>query len=123
MTDSDHRDQTRLSTQPGADPADVEEIEAERQERLDPENRPEDAEVDNTDREFDAEKGMYTDSEGYERAEEKFPPLGEQGAWGVRQPQTLGVRPPGVREIMRDVGVLVVAAVMVGAVVLALVRG
>jgi hypothetical protein len=69
-----------LSTQPGADPADAEEIEEDRQERLDPDNRPEDAEVDNTDREFDAAKGMYTDSEGYEQAEERFPPMGEQGA-------------------------------------------
>jgi hypothetical protein len=66
--------------QPGADPEDAEEIEQERQERLDPENRPDGAEVDNTDREFDAEKGLYTDSEGYEQAEEKFPPIGEQGA-------------------------------------------
>ena len=66
--------------QPGADPADEEEIEADRQERLDPENRPDGAEVDNTDREFDAEKGLYTDSEGYDEAEEKFPPIGEQGA-------------------------------------------
>lgn len=70
----------QLSTQPGADPADAEEIEEERQERLDPDNRPEDAEVDNTDRDFDAEKGLFTDSEGYEEAEERFPPMGEQGA-------------------------------------------
>ena len=70
----------QLSTQPGADPEDQEEIEAEREERLDPDNRPEVAEVDNTGREFDAEKGMYTDTDGYEQAEEKFPPLGEQGA-------------------------------------------
>ena len=66
--------------QPGADPEDEEEIEEERKERLDPDNRPDGAEVDNTDREFDAEKGMYTDSEGYEQAEEKFPPIGAQGA-------------------------------------------
>jgi len=66
--------------QPGADPADEDEIEADREERLDPENRPDGAEVDNTDREFDAEKGLYKDSEGYEQAEEKFPPIGEQGA-------------------------------------------
>jgi hypothetical protein len=70
----------QLSRQPGADPADEEEIEAEREERLDPDNRPEDAEVDNTDRDFDAEKGLFTDSEGYEGAEERFPPMGEQGA-------------------------------------------
>ena len=57
-----------------------EEVEEERRERLDPENRPDQAEVDNTDREFDVEKGMFTDSEGYEEAEERFPPVGEQGA-------------------------------------------
>jgi hypothetical protein len=73
-------DSGELSKQPGADPADEAEIEAERQERLDPENRPDEVEVDNTDRDFDAEKGLFTDSEGYEQAEEKFPPLGEQGA-------------------------------------------
>ena len=66
--------------QPGADPADEEEIEADRQERLDPDNRPDEVEVDNTDRDFDPEKGLFTDSEGYEQADEKFPPLGEQGA-------------------------------------------
>jgi hypothetical protein len=73
-------DSGELSTQPGADPADEAEIEEERQERLDPDNRPEHAEVDNTDRDFDVEKGMYTDAEGYEKAEERFPPMGEQGA-------------------------------------------
>ena len=50
------------------------------EQRLDPDNRPDGVEVDNSDREFDAEKGLYTDSEGYEQAEEKFPPMGEQGA-------------------------------------------
>ena len=58
----------------------VEEIEAEREKRLDPENRPEEAEVDNTDRDFDMEKGMYTDADGYEQAPKKFFPEGEQGA-------------------------------------------
>ena len=58
-------------------PADVE---AERRERLDPENRPDRAEVDNTDRDFDVEKGMFTDHEGYEQADKQFPPVGEQGA-------------------------------------------
>jgi len=66
--------------QPGADPEDAEEIEEERQRRLDPDNRPEGVEVDNTQRDFDVEKGMFKDAEGYEEAEEKFPPLGEQGA-------------------------------------------
>jgi hypothetical protein len=66
--------------QPGADPEDAEEIEEERERRLDPENRPEHVEVDNTQRDFDVEKGMFTDSEGYEQADERFPPLGSQGA-------------------------------------------
>jgi hypothetical protein len=66
--------------QPGADPADAEQIEKERKERLDPDNRPDGVEVDNTDRDFDAEKGMFTDAEGYDEAEEKFPAIGEQGA-------------------------------------------
>ena len=79
MSDDDHPDPTQ-ARQPGADPEDEEQIEEERKERLDPENRPEGAEVDNTDRDFDAEKGMYTDAEGYEQAEERFPPIGEQGA-------------------------------------------
>ena len=39
----------------------VEEIEADRERRLDPENRPEHAEVDNTGRTFDAEKGEFVD--------------------------------------------------------------
>ena len=60
-------------TRRGADPEDEEEIEEERQERLDPENRPDGVEVDNTDRDFDPEKGMFTDTEGYDEAEEKFP--------------------------------------------------
>ncbi len=40
-------------------------IEKERAERLDPENRPENAEVDNTPREFDVDRGMFTDSDEY----------------------------------------------------------
>jgi hypothetical protein len=66
--------------QPGADPEDAEEIEQERQERLDPGNRPDNVEVDNTDRDFDPEKGMFTDSEGYDQADPEFPAAGEQGA-------------------------------------------
>ena len=56
------------------------EIEEERERRLDPDNRPENVEVDNTQRDFDVEKGLFTDSEGYEQADEEFPPLGGQGA-------------------------------------------
>jgi hypothetical protein len=65
---------------PGADPADEEKIEEEREQRLDPDNRPDNVEVDNTDRDFDAEKGMFTDDDDYDQAEAKFPPIGEQGA-------------------------------------------
>ena len=66
--------------QPCADPEQAEEIEEERGRRLDPDNRPDHVEVDNTHRDFDAEKGMFTDSEGYDEADKKFPPMGEQGA-------------------------------------------
>lgn len=50
----------------------VEEIEAARKERLAPENRPENAEVDNTDRTFDEETGYFTDSEEHDSAEKRF---------------------------------------------------
>ncbi|GAA1137195.1 hypothetical protein [Nocardioides aquiterrae] len=66
--------------QAGEGRADEAEVEREREERLAPENRPDDAEVDNTDRDFDETKGKFTDTEGYEQAEERFPPMGEQGA-------------------------------------------
>ncbi len=77
---ADQGDERHGTRQPGADPEDEEEIEKEREERLDPENRPDEVEVDNTDREFDPEKGMFTDNEDYDQAEAKFPPIGEQGA-------------------------------------------
>ena len=41
----------------------IDEIEAEREERLDPDNRPDNAEVDNTDRDFDTTTGQFTDHE------------------------------------------------------------
>jgi hypothetical protein len=46
-----------------------EEMEQERQRRLDPENRPDAAEVDNTGRTFDHERGRFTDSEDYDDRE------------------------------------------------------
>jgi hypothetical protein len=58
----------------------VEQLERERRERLAPENRPDNAEVDNTQRDFDVEKGMFTDEPGYEEAPKRYPPLGEGGA-------------------------------------------
>lgn len=48
-------------------------IERDRAERLDPDNRPDAAEVDNTHRSFDSAKGLFTDSEGYDDAPERFP--------------------------------------------------
>ena len=77
---TDGEDEGHGTRYPGADPEDKEEIEEEREKRLDPDNRPDNAEVDNTDREFDPKKGMFTDDEGYDQAEEKFPGIGEQGA-------------------------------------------
>ncbi|WP_435769972.1 hypothetical protein [Nocardioides sp. SYSU DS0651] len=58
----------------------VDQLEQERAERLDPANRAEEAEIDNTHRDFDVEKGMFTDNPDYDRAPKKFPPLGEGGA-------------------------------------------
>ncbi|HYG94876.1 MAG TPA: hypothetical protein VD859_14945 [Nocardioides sp.] len=58
----------------------VDQLQQERHDRLDPENRPDGAQVDNTPREFDVEKGMFTDNPEYDQAEKKFPPLGEGGA-------------------------------------------
>jgi hypothetical protein len=44
-----------------ADDVDEEQIEQERQERLDPDNRPKNAEVDNSARDFDIASGQFTD--------------------------------------------------------------
>lgn len=51
---------------------DIDEIEEERQERLDPENRPDNAEIDNTDREFDSDAGMFTDNPDYNESQKPF---------------------------------------------------
>jgi hypothetical protein len=69
--DVDERAGRSLGIDPYAEPdeATKQEMEAERQRRLDPENRPEGAEVDNTDRTFDHERGKFTDSEDYDRSE------------------------------------------------------
>jgi hypothetical protein len=47
-------------------PEQIEEIEREREERLDPDNRPEGTEIDNTDRTFDSGAGMFTDDPDYD---------------------------------------------------------
>lgn len=41
----------------------LEEIEEERERRLDPDNRPDGAEIDNTDRDFDVKHGRFEDSD------------------------------------------------------------
>ena len=50
----------------------VEQIERDRAERLDPANRPEDTEVDNTGRTFDSGAGKFTDSEDYDENDRPF---------------------------------------------------
>jgi hypothetical protein len=51
---------------------DEQEILEEREERLDPENRPDNAEVDNTQRTFDPATGMFEDVDGHDAAEPAF---------------------------------------------------
>lgn len=64
----------------GLDGTPIDQLLEERSERLDEDNRDENTSVDNTGRDFDVEKGMYTDDPDYEQAEKKYPPLGEGGA-------------------------------------------
>lgn len=54
-----------------------EQIEAERRHRLDPANRPDNAEVDNTDRDFDVVHGRFTDSEPPEQGDPEYDPTAE----------------------------------------------
>ncbi len=58
-------DSSTRTTTSGEDLSEEEhkQIEEERRERLDPDNRPDNAEVDNTDREFDPISGQFTDHE------------------------------------------------------------
>lgn len=62
-----------------------EQLEKEREERLDPENRPVNAEVDNSAREFDAEKGDFTYAAGEEpgAVERTTPVIGADRPEGV----------------------------------------
>ena len=57
----------------------IDEIEAEREERLDPDNRPENAEVDNSDRDFDVKSGQFTDHETDEEIGPYNDPSAEDG--------------------------------------------
>ena len=64
----DRIDDANEAGEQSPDDVDVEQLEREREERLDPANRPEGAEVDNTGRDFDPEVGLFTDSDGYDEA-------------------------------------------------------
>jgi hypothetical protein len=58
-----------MSDQQDLSQHEIEEIEHTRETRLDPDNRPENAEVDNSDRKFDADRGHFTDAEEYDDGE------------------------------------------------------
>lgn len=70
--DTDARAGRSMGIDPSKEPDEEtkQEIDAERDRRLDPENRPDGAEVDNTDRTFDSERGQFTDSEEYDENDE-----------------------------------------------------
>lgn len=65
--DTDERAGRSLGIDPQAEPDEEtkDEFAKERERRLDPENRPENTEVDNTQRDFDVDRGMFTDREEY----------------------------------------------------------
>ncbi len=69
--DTDARAGRSQGIEPGEEPDEEtkQDIEEERERRLDPDNRPEGAEVDNTQRDFDVERGRFTDSEDYNPSE------------------------------------------------------
>jgi hypothetical protein len=69
--DTDARAGRSLGIEPDKEPDEEtkQQIEKERAERLDPENRPDGAEVDNTERTFDHDRGMFTDAEDYDESE------------------------------------------------------
>jgi hypothetical protein len=50
----------------------IKEIEAEREERLDPDNRPDNVEVDNTPRTFDPDAGKFTDRDDYSEEDKPY---------------------------------------------------
>ncbi len=56
----------------GFDGSPIQEILKDRDERLAAENRADSTEVSNAGREFDGEKGMFTDEPGFDEAEKKY---------------------------------------------------
>lgn len=69
--DTDERAGRSLGIEPDKEPDEdtKQDIEQERKERLDPDNRPEGAEVDNTEREFDVDRGQFKDADDYDDSE------------------------------------------------------
>jgi hypothetical protein len=69
--DTDARAGRSLGIDPSKVPDDAtqQEMDDERERRLDPENRPDGAEVDNTERTFDHDRGQFTDSADYDASE------------------------------------------------------
>ena len=63
----DERDGAEEKEQP-----DQQQVLKEREERLDPENRPDNVEVDNTDRTFDPETGFFEDRDEHDSAPTQF---------------------------------------------------
>ena len=80
----DSDDSPRLTKEQAMGQEDVPEdkqqaIEEEREKRLDPDNRPENAEVDNSDRDFDVKSGQFTDHETDEEIGPYNDPSAEDG--------------------------------------------
>ena len=58
-----------IDTESEPDEDTKQEMEEERERRLDPENRPEHAEIDNTQRDFDVDRGKFTDRDDYDEGD------------------------------------------------------
>lgn len=72
--DTDERAGRSLGIDTDAEPDEEtrREMEEERERRLDPDNRPEGAEVDNTQKDFDVEAGMFTDNDDYDPEQKPY---------------------------------------------------
>ena len=72
--DTDERAGRSLGIKPDEEPDEdtKQEMEEERERRLYPENRPDGAEVDNTQRTFDTEAGKFTDADDFDEDDKPF---------------------------------------------------
>jgi len=99
MPEDDVRRTTNEPTDGEVPAEEVARIEAERRERLADENRPAGSEVDNSERDFDSEAGMFTDSPGYDPDDKPFDDdAGETGAARSAHSGTGGPAPEPPRE-------------------------